>query len=103
MSASAFAAARGLSVNTLRWWRWKLRQAGHGLGRRKDKGRLLEVRLADLEAVSWIAQGEEGEEDRSVYLTLPGGVELELPEAPAPRWLAALCEALRDKTPEART
>jgi len=103
MSASAFAAARGLSVNTLRWWRWKLKQAGYRLGRGAKEGRLLEVRIADLEAVNWVAQGEEGGQDRSVYLTLPGGVELELPEAPAPRWLAALCEALRDKTPEART
>lgn len=96
MSAPAFAAARGLSVSTLRWWRWKLGQGASTVGVDvMGAGRLVEVRLAASGAPGWEAE-EESEED-SVYLSLPGGVELELPETPSPRWLAALCLALQAK------
>ena len=96
MSAPAFAASRGLSVSTLRWWRWKLGQgADLASGDAVDGGRLLEVRLTASGAPGWDVD-DESEED-AVYLSLPGGVELELPETPSPRWLAALCHALEAK------
>jgi len=97
MSAPAFAAARGLSVSTLRWWRWKLgKEVGLRAADSTDGGRLLEVKLAASGTLDW--KLEEESEEGAVYLSLPGGVELELPETPSPRWLAALCHALEAKT-----
>ncbi len=81
MSAPAFAAARGLSVNTLRWWRWKLgKEVGPGAANATNRGQLVEVKLAASGTPDW--KLEEKSEEGAVYLSLPGGGELELPETP---------------------